>query len=144
MPMRLKAFTVLELMVAMALTGAVLMVAWWVYFNTERMAADYAADGDETIELMRLHAALDRDAHMADTLITRPEGLVFAGADSVRWRFAEGYAIRGKDDTLHVQGIRMEVETHSRRLELRLALPREQENLVLHYEVELRGAGNTR
>lgn len=92
--MKIKAFTLIEMLMVMALTGLVLTIAWGVYSNFYLFGNEYGKRHDLTMELVVLDEALRRDCRKAVRVDRKEESFVLSGRDSIAYQNHEFGVLR--------------------------------------------------
>lgn len=121
--MKIKGFTLLEMLLVMALTGLAIAIAWSTWTNFELFGMEYRKRNHDQAVWRRLDHALRLDSHRADDLALKGDSLIFKGGT---WylRFDEGMVrhFAGVADSFYypIGEIRIDSLTGSKRVQLSL------------------------
>jgi prepilin-type N-terminal cleavage/methylation domain-containing protein len=94
---KLKAFTLTEVMVVLALTGMVVAIAFYVWYNFEAFGAGYREDTAQVNEWNALHQGLRLDASRSVRLEQKGSSIQFWADDSLpgpRWEVLPTHLVR--------------------------------------------------
>lgn len=119
--MKIKGFTLLEMLLVMALTGLAIAVAMGVWSNFELFGLEYRKRNQDQAVWRRLDHALRWDSNRADQIETRGDSLFFTNGSSYS-RFDKGLIrhFAGVADSFFypIQSIRIDSTQGRRRIQL--------------------------
>ena len=78
--MKLKGYTLLEMLLVLALTGLALAIAWGAWVHFELFGLEYRKRNQDQSELRRLDLALRLDMALAQDLISKRDSILLLGA----------------------------------------------------------------
>jgi prepilin-type N-terminal cleavage/methylation domain-containing protein len=113
MPTRLKAFTILELLVAMAITGLVVSISGLVYNMLDSQFFSYRKSNEAIVSVFLLDSSLRKDFFEGRSIIAADDRtLIIVKHDVVEYRFNDEAVLRiqaGRTDTFYLsaQNIKM-------------------------------------
>lgn len=92
---KVNAYTILEMVIAMLITGIVIAMAWSVFSLVLRSFGAYQKKHQDTERLVRLNTLLQKDFFKA-TIITRDSGGIrlLADSTSVRYELDSSFVVR--------------------------------------------------
>ena len=136
--MRTKAFTLLEMLVVMALTGIAVMIALFVLYQFSVFAKDFRDKSNRTQETGWMDLHLRRDLEAFPSLSQSEQSLKMVGKeDSVRWEFRDTYTLRSTQttDTFHLAIEKVDLSATRNLQVLRLSLADSSFRSPLQYKV---------
>ena len=147
--LRVKAFTILEVTIAMLLTGLAAGITYTVFSIVLKSYHNYGARNDRISAIITLDHVIKRDFELADTILNYDGGVLMrSGQKNVKYVFSPDYILRetGRIDTFRVRSedlvvsfdrmplSRLQTDTEMNRLdELRFVVLFEGDTIPCHY-----------
>ena len=97
--MNLKAFTIIELLVVLALSTIVIFIGWNVHFLISGQFRDYRISKDQYLEVKSLQASLAFDINQANYIVKKENGIEFKfETSSIEYAFKRETVTKTKND----------------------------------------------
>ena len=87
--MKIEGYTLIEMLVVLALTGVAMAISWGVYAQFRLYGQELQLRQDRTRSELLADAFLSRDLREADSVQVRGDSLKIFGARATRWRATE-------------------------------------------------------